>query len=116
MDAIRATSQQPSAERVKGSPPPGRYRPQARSEEATPASSNLVKPDGNEVRELAEKLAVRFNLKMEVVRDDKTGQDILKVMSPDGKRLLRQFPPEAVLALAERLRRGAADGLLTSLA
>jgi uncharacterized FlaG/YvyC family protein len=63
----------------------------------------------------AEELAERYNLKVEVAWDDRTGRQVLKVLSPEGDRLLRQFPAEAVLKLAERLRSGYLDGLLTSL-
>lgn len=116
MDAIRVISQQTQVERVVGAPPPGRFRPQSRPEEGEQAAPSQSSPQEGEVRAAAQELAMRFNLKMEVVWDDKSGQDILRVMSPDGKRLVRQFPPEAVLALAECLRQGATDGLLTSLA
>jgi uncharacterized FlaG/YvyC family protein len=50
-----------------------------------------------------------------MVKDQKSGETVLRVMSPDGKRVLRQYPSEAVLELADRLRSPGAEGLLASL-
>jgi uncharacterized FlaG/YvyC family protein len=71
--------------------------------------------DAQDLDQAARELAGHYNLKMEVAWDDRTGRQVLKVLSPDGGRLLRQFPAETVLKMAERLRSGADDGLLTSL-
>lgn len=71
--------------------------------------------DADQLGQAAQELAGHYNLKMEVAWDDRTGRQVLKVLSPEGDRLLRQFPAEAVLRMAERLRSGADDGLLTSL-
>jgi uncharacterized FlaG/YvyC family protein len=70
--------------------------------------------DAQKLQQTADELAAHFNLKMEVVWDDSAGRQVLKVMSQDGKRVLLQFPAEEALKMAERLRSGSGEGLLTS--
>jgi uncharacterized FlaG/YvyC family protein len=72
-------------------------------------------PDAQQLHRAAEDLAGHFNLKMEVDWDDRAGRQVLKVMSQDGERVLVQFPAKAALEMAERVRSGSSEGLLTSL-
>lgn len=60
-------------------------------------------------------LAVHYDLKFEVSRDERTGSEVVRIYSSDGKQLLRQTPPEAVLKIAENLAQGGRGGLLGSL-
>ncbi len=60
-------------------------------------------------------LAMHYDLKFEVSRDERTGSEVVRIYSSDGKQLLRQTPPEAVLKIAENLAQGGRGGLLGSL-
>ncbi|KMY69188.1 hypothetical protein AAU61_06745 [Desulfocarbo indianensis] len=59
-------------------------------------------------------LEVRFNLQVEMFTDEETGRGVVRIFSEDGKRLLRQMPPEEVLEMAAQARRGALENLLNS--
>lgn len=117
MDAVKIATPSPqmeigrSAAIIKGvkapAPAPGG---EAEGGEAAPR----VAVDAQEVERAAQELASHYNLKMEVSWDDRASLLVLKVFSPDGSRLLRQFPAETVLKMAQRLRSGSDDGLLTS--
>ncbi|MFH1034732.1 MAG: flagellar protein FlaG [Pseudomonadota bacterium] len=60
-------------------------------------------------------LSVHTNLKVELSHDEKTGSEVVRIFSEDGKRLLRQIPSEAVLNIAENLEQKGKGGLLGSL-
>jgi uncharacterized FlaG/YvyC family protein len=100
------------AARTQAPPREGGGSSEAQTHVDLPPPGNV---DQQELRRTAEELAEHYDLKMEVAWDDRAGRQVLKVMSPDGKRILSQFPAEVVLKMAERLRSGLSDGLLTSL-
>ncbi len=60
----------------------------------------------------ARELASHFKVNVEMARDS-SGRNVVRIMSPDGRRLLRQMPPEEVIRLADQARRGSIKGLLT---
>jgi uncharacterized FlaG/YvyC family protein len=57
-------------------------------------------------------LASHFKVNVEMVRDQ-SGRNVVRIMSPDGRRLLRQMPPEEVIRLADQARMGSLKGFLT---
>lgn len=88
-------------------------QPASEGQQPPPQGSATVSPQ--ELEEILSALAVHYNLKFELSRDEKTGSDVVRIFSDDGQRLLRQMPPEAVLKIAEDLDRGGNGGLLGSL-
>lgn len=60
-------------------------------------------------------LELNFKVKVEMATDESTGRQVVKIMSQDGKRVLRQMPPEEALELAAAAREGSVRSLLTSL-
>ena len=59
-----------------------------------------------------QELEVRFNLKVEMATDEATGREVVRIFSKDGKRLLRQMPPDQVLHMAAQARQGTLESLL----
>ena len=121
MDITNVVSQSARVE----APAASRWRPQEAAGDSgqssaseAPAAAKSAGQAGqgqNDLKAAAQEIASRFDLKTEVVWDEKSDRQVVKVMSPDGKRLVCQFPSEVVLRLAERLRQGAERGLLASL-
>lgn len=62
----------------------------------------------------AKELEVRFNLSVKMVTDEATGREVVRIFSKDGKRLLRQMPPDQVLRMADQARRGTLESILNS--
>ena len=60
-------------------------------------------------------IELKFNVKVVMGTDPSTGRQVVRIMSQDGKRLLRQMPPDQALELAARAREGSVRHLLTSL-
>lgn len=60
-------------------------------------------------------IELKFNVKVVMGTDPTTGRQVVRIMSQDGKRLLRQMPPDQALELAARAREGSVRHLLTSL-
>jgi len=59
-------------------------------------------------------LEVRFNLTVKMVTDEATGREVVRIFSKDGKRLLRQMPPDQVLQMADQARQGNLESILNS--
>ncbi len=64
----------------------------------------------------AKELTQRFQVQVVVTQDEATGQDVVRIMSQDGKQVLRQMPPSQVIKLAVAARSRALLNLLDSLA
>jgi len=98
----------------KGFPEMG--RPAPRSESTRPAAASApsrpAAPDRSSLDQAAQELASHFKVNVDVVRDS-SGRNVVRIMSPDGRRLLRQMPPEEVIRLADQARMGSIKGLLT---
>lgn len=95
---------------------PERSRPESvTGPPSTPEESGGVAPDEAKIKQVADQLEARTGMQVQMAKDQKSGETVLRVMSPDGKRVLRQYPSEAVLELADRLRSPGAEGLLASL-
>ena len=69
-----------------------------------------------EMEEAKKVLEGRFEVKVEVAQDEETGRSVVRILSPDGERILRQMPPKAALKLAEAAQRGYAAGIMASVA
>lgn len=99
--------------------PPAPAEPQAQS---APASQASDAPKGSFAAKAAQAqvsladIELNFKVKVQVVTDDSTGRQVVKILSQDGKRVLRQMPPEQALELAAAAREGSVRNLLTSLA
>jgi len=55
-----------------------------------------------------------FGVEVKLELDEETGRQVVKIFSPDGRRLLRQIPPEELLKMAARARREGLKSLLGS--
>ena len=58
----------------------------------------------------------RFEVKVEVAQDEETGRSVVRILSRDGERVLRQMPPDAAIELAEAAQRGCTAGIMASVA
>lgn len=74
------------------------------------ASSKAVSAE--DLMKAVQELEVRFNLKVEMATDEATGREVVRIFSKDGKRLLRQMPPDQVLHMAAQARQGTLESLL----
>lgn len=103
------------------SPPAAKREPPAQAPSAGQAEGAQVRPEekppvkDEQVKEAARELQLRFDVKVELAHDEKSGRSVVRILSSDGQRVLRQMPPEAAIALADRARRGSVEGLLSSL-
>ena len=69
-----------------------------------------------DVGQAVKDLAMRFELKVELAEDERTGRPVVKIFGPDGGRLIRQMPPEGALKLAAQVRDSKTAGLFSSTA
>jgi uncharacterized FlaG/YvyC family protein len=83
------------------------------SAEPQPAEApKTVSP--KDLMQAVQDLEVRFNLKVVMATDEATGREVVRIFSEDGKRLLRQMPPDQVLHMAAQARQGTLENLLNS--
>jgi uncharacterized FlaG/YvyC family protein len=61
-------------------------------------------------------LSLKFDFNVEIENDQISGRRIVKVLSPDGKTVLQEMPPEAAQQLALKARSGALLNLLNFVA
>lgn len=91
----------------------------SRQEPAAATVQNAQKSEDavsrKELEKFAENLERTFDVNIQVAVDQETGRDIVKILSSDGKRLIRQIPAEAALKMAHKAKSGQLDGLLDSL-
>lgn len=62
-----------------------------------------------------EQIQKSYDVKVELEHDEESGRDVVKILSSDGQRLIRQIPPKAAIALADKARQGHGEGILDSL-
>lgn len=87
----------------------------AQTKETGEESQNAAPPKAVSAEDLmkaVQELEVRFNLKVEMATDEATGREVVRIFSKDGKRLLRQMPPDQVLHMAAQARQGTLESLL----
>ncbi len=107
---IKVTPAQPKAQ---GPEAPRASRPARASEEgAPPPGQTAPAVPAQEVAAAVQELELRFDLKVEMATDEETGREVVRIFSKDGKRLLRQMPPEEVLQMADRARQGTLENLV----
>lgn len=94
-------------------PGPSAQRPEAHYSQQPQVAEQV--PEEFSLEDAAADLAQRFKVNVVVAYDEKTGQSVVRIMSSDGERLLRQMPPEEVRQMAAAARRGALINLLDSL-
>lgn len=99
----------PKVEQVSQSLRPQDEGDSARNSAPPPAVS------AKELMQAAKELEVRFNLTVKMVTDEATGREVVRIFSKDGERLLRQMPPDQVLAMADRARQGTLENILNSI-
>lgn len=63
-----------------------------------------------------EQLKQTFKVEVRLEVDEESGRDVVKILSSDGERLIRQIPPKAAIAMAHKARNGHLEGILDSLA
>jgi uncharacterized FlaG/YvyC family protein len=72
--------------------------------------------DRAQLEEAAQELADRFDVKVEMAQDESTGRYVVRIMSQDGERVIRQMPPESTLRMAAQARQGQLRGIMDSVA
>jgi flagellar protein FlaG len=80
--------------------------PKAEVEKQQPVQQQMPAESGQELEETVEELnqmvqSVRRNLQFSI--DKESGRTVIKVIDSDSEEVIRQIPPEEVLALARRL-------------
>ena len=98
-------SNEASAAVVGSEPPPPEERAPTRPGQDTRSTEELV--DMAELNQVVESInsylqATRRALEFSV--DDSSGRTVITVMDGDREQVIRQIPPEAVLALAEQIQ------------
>jgi len=63
-----------------------------------------------------EQLKQTFKVEVQLEVDEESGREVVKILSSDGERLIRQIPPKAAIAMAHKARNGHLEGILDSLA
>lgn len=99
----QTTDAKPKVEKIAA---PQKSGDQAKNDQAPQAVSN------DQLIKAVQDLEVNFNLKVVMATDEATGRDVVRIFSEDGKRLLRQMPPDQVLYMAAQARQGTLENLL----
>lgn len=102
-DPPQASTAKPKVEKLA---PPQKDGDKPQNAQAPQAVSN------DKLVQAVHDLEVSFNLKVVMATDEATGRDVVRIFSEDGKRLLRQMPPDQVLSMAARARQGTLENLL----
>ena len=84
-------------------PPAGQNQPESAAIQARQDLNQALK----EIRGYSQSL----NRNLEFTVDDTTGRTVIKVIDADSKEMIRQIPPEKMLALARRMRDHLESGL-----
>ena len=72
--------------------------------------------DVSRVEQAVEELEASFHVKVELTREEDTGRTLVRIMSQDGQRVIRQMPPEGAINLAKRARQGSLKSIVDSVA
>jgi flagellar protein FlaG len=54
------------------------------------------------LKQAMEDLQQKYKMKVELDTDEETGRQVVRILSQDGERLVRQIPPQEALKLASR--------------
>jgi uncharacterized FlaG/YvyC family protein len=83
-------------------------------EETQAAAEEAKQIDLAKLEEAAKELASRFDVKVEMAQDESTGRYVVRILSQDGERVIRQMPPESTLRMAAQARQGQIRGIMES--
>ena len=87
----------------------------APAQQPTPVAQEPVKVTAEQAREFAAELNQRadFNkFQAQVTVDDATNTFVFEIHARESGKLVRQFPPEGILLLAQKLEASGASGIL----
>ena len=105
MDDLRIAST--AAAVASGESPAGQAKAKAQPREsASRAPEAQTQAPAGDIAAAAKELGARIGMDVELTTDEKTGSSVVRISTPDGKRLVRQVPPEGVLKILERLAAG----------
>ncbi|MCB2188677.1 MAG: flagellar protein FlaG [Deltaproteobacteria bacterium] len=89
-------------------------KPAEAPESSAVGKSPAEQVDETRLNQAMQDLAKHYGVEFKRTTDEKTGRQIIQVFSPDGERMLRQFPPQAVVEMAAKARQGMAESLFNS--
>ena len=72
--------------------------------------------EADRVQKALEELEASFEVKVELTQEEETGRTLVRIMSQDGERVIRQMPPEGAIDLARRARQGSLKSIVDSVA
>ena len=104
----------PEASR-QASPSPRPDQVSAR-EDAAPSEMQVQAIDQKSLEKAAKEIESRFDVQVETAQDESTGRYVVRIMSGDGSRLIRQMPPESALRMAEQAKQGQLRNIMDSVA
>ncbi len=112
--AISVDHKSPPPEPAKqGSPNPRPDKVAARAD-AVPSEMKVEAIDHETLEQAARELETRFDVQVEMAQDESTGRYVVRIMSSDGQRLIRQMPPESALRMAAQAKQGQLRGMMES--
>ena len=110
INAVQAPAAQGRARPLASGPEGGRVEPQVRPEggKELPSSQapELPQQDLSGVVESLNSYLQTVQRDLQFSVDDASGRTVITVMDRENKEVIRQIPPESVLALADTLREG----------
>ena len=85
---------------------PPRHKDQEPAPEAEQSASAVTEEEANTMTErlkrAMEDIQRKYKMKVELDTDEETGRQVVRILSQDGERLVRQIPPQEALKMASR--------------
>lgn len=85
---------------------PSRPKDQEPSSEAEQYTSPVSEAEAYDLtarlKQAMEDIQRKYKMKVELDRDEETGRQIVRILTQDGERLVRQIPPQEALEMASR--------------
>lgn len=102
-----------------GTPSRGKSTGAGQASQSTAVSSSssqdiATQASQEQIAQALAELKQDYGMTVEMTQDQASGQAVARIYSADGKHLIRQMPPEAVLRMVDTLRSGGHGGLLVS--
>jgi uncharacterized FlaG/YvyC family protein len=107
-------SMESAPEAAKQASPNARPDQISAREDAALSEVQVEAIDQETLKKAAQELASRFDVKVETAQDESTGRYVVRIMSSDGERLIRQMPPESALRMAAQAKQGQLRGIMDS--
>jgi flagellar protein FlaG len=107
--AVGVNSKRPTATKTQTQPEPGAVAPAAPVSAAAVSAAELLQAEGQVQQEAPEQhqptvpLPTTMNLKFST--DEKTGKNVVALVDPTDGKVLRQFPSDEALKVAEAIGR-----------